>query len=299
MYDLFMKHILSADQFSKDDILSLFRVANRIRHFPEDWTDRLRGKIMGTLFYEPSLRTKWSSETAMLKLGGQVISEPNAFENSSAKKGEVLSDTFRVVSKYVDILVVRHPEPNIIQNNAKYSSVPVINAGDGSNSHPTQALLDLYTIYDHFSLDRKLKILFTGDLVASRTIHSLKQLLNLFDFEILSAVPDLGGTKEENCIFESQIPSLLPEIDILYMTRTQQERPYHSNSLFMLGGKEANSMKPKSIIMHPLPRINELPNYIDDNPRAVYFNKQVKNGLWIRMALIYSLLKDDFYKKGL
>jgi aspartate carbamoyltransferase len=279
-------NLLSIDDLSPENIKNLLYVA-REGLFS---TSRLRHKILATVFFEPSTRTKLSFQSAMMRLGGNIIDLP---DSSSLKKGESEEDTIRTLSQYADCLVIRHPKD--VKGLAKYSSVPVINAGDGGNEHPTQALLDLHMMA---MLDKEvLKIMFTGDLYHSRTINSLVKAIYKY-YRVYNA--ELIFTNEINedlkqyphtMIDEAEIPNYIDKVDVLYMTRPQVER--HANksvvSNFVLTNELADKMAKDAIIMHPLPRTKELPPEIDTNHRAKYF-EQVKNGLYMRMAILNQLL---------
>ena len=289
-----MRHILSANDFKQEDLDTLFEWADKLKDWPTGASaPSFNGKILGSLFFEPSTRTRWSTESAMIRLGGQVLSMEYAKESSSDRKGESLRDTIKTCSQYVDALVVRHPAENSIQDAAPFSDCPVINGGDGSNEHPTQALLDVYTITRNFkSLENK-RILFTGDLECSRTIHSLAKMLVPYGLKISAErkwwEPNIF---QGDTIFlhREELYNALPLIDILYMTRHQTERAKpREQSQFMLTKELAHTMKKDAIIMHPLPRTQELHPDVDTNPRAKYF-EQAKNGMWIRMALLFTLL---------
>ena len=294
-----MQHILSADDFKKEDLDTIFEWADRLRDWRDDVTPpKCNGKILGNLFFEPSTRTRWSTEAAMLKLGGEVLSMEYAKESSSDRKGESLRDTIKTCSQYVDVLVVRHPTENSIQDAAPFSDCPVINGGDGTNEHPTQALLDLYTILRHFTACKQptqgLKIMFTGDYACSRTIRSLIKLLEPYNPYIIIADPN-GSLFEKKYgstvfVYGDDVYSRLPQIDVLYMTRHQTERALtRDKSNFIMTKELACTMDRNAIIMHPLPRNNELPEEVDVNIRAKYF-EQAKNGMWVRMALLLTLL---------
>lgn len=280
-------NLLSIDDLSPENIKNLLYVA-REGLFS---TSRLRHKILATVFFEPSTRTKLSFHSAMMQLGGNVIDLP---DNSSLKKGESEEDTIRTLSQYADCLVIRHPRD--VKNLAKYSSVPVINAGDGGNEHPTQALLDLHTMawpMRHTHHKDVIKIMFTGDLYHSRTINSLVKAIykyyNVYDVELIFTNEINEDLKQypHTMIDETAIPNYIDKVDVLYMTRPQVER--HAEKLvisnFILTNELANKMAKDAIIMHPLPRTKELPPEIDNNFRAKYF-EQVKNGLYIRMAIL-------------
>lgn len=287
-----MNSLLSISQLSAFKIKNLCNLASCIEK--ETIKPYCGGKIIATLFFEPSTRTKLSFQTATIKIRGTVIDLDN---NSSLKKGESEEDTVRTVSQYADLLVIRHPKRGGVDHLASYSSVPVINAGDGGNEHPTQALLDYYTIKKRKPTG-KITIMFTGDLLQSRTLNSLVKLLDMAkdDYELIYS----NGANEQLQLYkhtqidENQISDIIHKVDVLYMTRFQIERytavnnPYRSN--FVMSKELANKMKGDAIIMHPLPRLTELPPEIDSDPRAVYF-EQVKNGLYVRMAILLGCLE--------
>jgi len=279
-------NLLSIDDLDPIAIRSLLHVAREALFS----TSRLRHKILATAFFEPSTRTKLSFHSAMMQLGGNVIDLP---ESSSLKKGESDEDTIRTLSQYADCVVIRHPRD--VKGLAKYSSVPVINAGDGGNEHPTQALLDLHTMA---MLDKPIiKIMFTGDLYHSRTINSLVKALykyyNVYDAELIFTNEINEDLKQypHQMIDETAIPDFIDKVDVLYMARPQVER--HAKKLvisnFVLTNELVDKMAKDAIIMHPLPRTKELPPEIDTNHRAKYF-EQVKNGLYMRMAILNQLL---------
>jgi aspartate carbamoyltransferase len=249
-----------------------------------------RPKILINLFYEPSTRTSCSFHTAMLKLGGNVI---EIADNSSAKKGESLEDTIKTVSNYGDIIVLRHPEKGAAERAAKVATVPVINAGDGNGEHPTQALLDIYTIYEELKKDilkENIIVTFIGDLKNSRTIHSLIHLLNLFDVTYIFISPP-GLELETNGlnILNVTLEEALLITDVVYVTRIQKERMDGIFEPICLSKELLSNANKDLIIMHPLPRQEELPPEIDVDPRAVYF-KQVTYGVKMRMAILDELL---------
>ena len=266
----------------------------------------LDGCIMASLFYEPSTRTRFSFESAMLRLGGSVITTENAREFSSAAKGESLADSTRIMNGYADVIVMRHNEAGSAARAAEISTIPVINAGDGAGQHPTQALLDLYTIADAFSGIDGLKIAMVGDLRYGRTVRSLSYLLTKYaDLEIIFVSPpvcrmegDIKAYLDKNEISwreEADLDHVASEVDCVYMTRIQKERFHDPEDYKQAAGKyiltpeRVRTMKPDAIIMHPLPRVDEIPKVVDDDPRARYF-QQAQNGLYIRMALLYLLL---------
>ena len=297
-----MHHVVAAKQLAEKALLKqLFELADSFAAGKNN--NSLKGKVLATLFYEPSTRTRFSFEAAMLRLGGQVISSENAFEHSSAKKGETLQDSIRIVASYADCIILRHPETGAADKAAAVSSVPIINAGDGSGEHPSQALLDVYTIQKELGRLDNLNIVLVGDFLYGRTVHSLVQLLDIYDNIQLSLVAPLQlalpakykrGLK--NRIVETtDFQSVLPEADVVYMTRVQKERfqtkgEYENlKAAYVFGEKELCLLKKEAIIMHPLPRVDEISQAVDADPRAAYF-RQAQNGLYVRMALLHYLL---------
>ncbi|MBI2640206.1 MAG: aspartate carbamoyltransferase [Candidatus Sungbacteria bacterium] len=310
-----LEHILSTRQFlDRNALAGIFKRAEKLES--ADKRGRipklLKDKILSCVFYEPSTRTRFSFESALLKLGGQVISTESAGHFSSAIKGETLEDSIRIISGYSDIIVLRHYEAGAAERAAKVSSVPVINAGDGSGEHPTQALLDLYTIKKEIGRVDNFKIAMAGDLLCGRTVHSLIYLLSASrNVEIRLVSPRELRLPEkyksflksrEMKFFESdRLEEVLPKIDVLYMTRIQKER-FSSARLyervknsFVLDGKMLAKLNKHAVIMHPLPRVNEISRVVDSDKRAAYF-RQAKNGLYIRMALL-SFLADGLLSR--
>lgn len=295
------RNVISTKQFFDRQILdSLFDQAIAIKagHF----VGRSQDKILATLFYEPSTRTRFSFEAAMMRLGGNVISTEAAGQFSSVSKGESLEDTIKVVSAYCDAIVLRHPEVGSAERAAAVAKVPVINAGDGLGEHPTQALLDIFTIREKFGHIDGLKVAMVGDLLNGRTVHSLLFLLGLFkDVSVQLIAPsqlELGEEYkkylDDNQVAYQQSASLAEidrAVDVLYVTRVQKERfsdaaEYEKlKHYFVVNTKVAEQLKPEAIIMHPLPRVGELDPAVDANPRARYF-EQAENGLYVRMALL-------------
>ena len=302
-------HILESQQFSPETLVKLFLRADSLRNKGCD--NCLSGKILATLFYEPSTRTRLSFESAMNKLGGRVVSTENAKEFSSAVKGESLSDTIRVVSSYVDAIVIRHYETGAASEAARFSKVPIINAGDGKGQHPTQALLDVYTIYREFGRLDNLKIAMVGDLSSGRTVRSLCYLLSKFpENHIIFVSPEnlkMGGDILEHLnkkgvkfSEESDLNLVLPEVDIVYMTRIQKERispeDYEkAKGKYVINSSNLFLIKPSSRIMHPLPHVEELeiPNEIENNDSRIAYFRQAENGLYIRMALLDMVINGD------
>lgn len=304
-----LKHVISARQF--DDpafLLELFESANAMERDDvfRALTDPLRGRILATLFYEPSTRTRFSFEAAMQKLGGGVLTAENMRESSSATKGETIEDTIRIVSGYADAIAIRHYEQGTAEAAARISPVPVINAGDGVGEHPTQALTDVYTIKKELGRIGGLRVALVGDLLNGRTIHSLLPLLCLYkdvQIDLISPWQLRLPLKHREYLLEKQVAfhegdkldSVIAQADVLYITRVQRERfasleEYDAvKDAYILDAAMADRLKPEAIIMHALPRVNEISPEVDANARAAYF-KQAKNGLYIRMALLKYLL---------
>ncbi len=304
-----LQHVIESQQFDRELIDIVFRVTAEMK---EDLAGRgqlrysLAGKIMASLFYEPSTRTRFSFECAMRRLGGSVITTENAREFSSASKGESLHDTTRIMNGYADIIVMRHNEAGSAEKAAQVSTIPIINAGDGAGQHPTQALLDLFTIKECFKKVEGLNIAMVGDLKYGRTVRSLSYLLTKYDDVKLYFISPTVCRMENDIkeyldryqitwVEEVDFGKVLPEMDCVYMTRVQKERfNVHEDYLeaageYILTPENVQKMKETAIIMHPLPRVDEIPPAVDDDPRAKYF-EQAQNGLYIRMALLYLLL---------
>lgn len=298
-----MKHVLSVQQFTDKTLLGeLFESASKFQGLkPDEYPELLKHKTLATIFYEPSTRTRLSFETAIQNFGGNRLTTENAGEFSSAMKGESLEDTIRVINAYADGIILRHPEAGSADRAAKVSKVPIINAGDGASEHPTQALLDVYSIHRAKGRIDGLKIALVGDLLYGRTVHSLIPLLSLYKVELYLVAPqNLQMPKEYlDELDKHSIPYTLLDswkdiiggVDIVYMTRIQKERfesiedyEAHKDS-FVLTMDDVKQMKPDAIILHPLPRVNEIAPEVDNDPRAQYF-EQVKNGLFLRMALL-------------
>ncbi len=299
-----MYHILESQQFDQILINRIFSIANKL----EKKTDNsLKGKIMASLFYEPSTRTRFSFESAMLRLGGNVITTENAKEFSSAVKGETLEDSIRVINNYADVIVLRHYEQGASHRASLVSDAPVINAGDGIGQHPTQALLDLYTIKRELGKINGISIAFVGDLRHGRTIRSLAYLLGKYKkVKIYFVSPKKLKVGEDikeylrrykiSYVETEYLETVISHVDVLYQTRIQKER-FSDNKEYQKykGCYRINlhlvaKMKGKSIIMHPLPRVDEILTEVDNSPKAVYF-KQVGYGLLIRMALLKYVLR--------
>lgn len=308
-----LEHVYESQQFDLKLLDILFSVTDEMKKDlsakPRRYSEVLRGQVMASLFYEPSTRTRFSFESAMARLGGTVLTTENAKEFSSAAKGETLYDSTRVMCGYADLIVMRHNEPGSAKRAAEASSVPVLNAGDGSGQHPTQALLDLYTLKDSFPAIDGLSIAMVGDLKYGRTVRSLSYLLTKYEnITIYFVSPpvcrmddDLKNYLTANNVKweeEDSLEKVLPLVDCVYMTRVQKERFHDLEDYKRAAGKyildmeKVQLMKKESIIMHPLPRVDEIAKEVDEDPRAQYF-EQAENGLYIRMALLFLLLGHD------
>ena len=301
-----MNHLIDILQLSPEEIMELVSTACDIIDHPAAYAHKCDGKILATLFFEPSTRTRLSFESAMLSLGGQVLGFSSA-SSSSAAKGESVSDTIRTVSCYSDIIAMRHPKEGAPLVASRHSLVPIINAGDGGHNHPTQTLTDLLTIHREKGRFDDLTIGLCGDLKFGRTVHSLIKTMarcKNIRFVLISPeelrVPDyiVKDVLEANGIPYQETRSLeesMSELDILYMTRVQKERFFNEEDYIRLKNsyiltKEKMSLaKPDMAVLHPLPRVNEIALDVDDDPRAAYF-EQVQNGVYVRMALIMTLL---------
>ena len=302
-----MRHLIDPLDFSQEEITSLLNLADRIRSDPAAYQDVAAHKKLATLFYEPSTRTRLSFEAAMLNLGGHVLGFPSETV-SSASKGESVADTIRVVSCYADIVAMRHPKEGAPFRASRYSRIPVINAGDGGHQHPTQTMTDLMTIRTRMGRLDNLTIGLCGDLKFGRTVHSLIKTMarcKNIRFVLISPeelrVPDyiIKDVLEANGIEYRETRSLeesMPELDILYMTRVQKERFFNEEDyvrmkdFYILDKAKLELAKEDMYILHPLPRVNEIAVEVDSDPRAAYF-KQVQYGVYVRMALILTLLE--------
>jgi aspartate carbamoyltransferase catalytic subunit len=299
-------HLASSRDLDRATIDDLLLRARRMATRPGDAGDRLQGKILASLFYEPSTRTRFSFESAMLRLGGQVLTAADAMTESSAAKGETLEDTVRVVAEYVDGIVLRHPEKGAVRRAADASRVPVINAGDGAGEHPTQALLDLFTIQQELGRLDHLRVGLAGDLRHGRTVRSLALLLAHFAGTelVLIAPPELqleadvrGPLREAGVTLrdEADLGRAIGELDVLYQTRIQRERfaspgAYEQvRGIYVVDPAMMRRLPSGAILMHPLPRLDEISTAVDADPRAAYF-RQARNGLPVRMAILDWLL---------
>lgn len=303
-----LKHLISASQLSPETLNTLFNLADTMQAQDRSRTlkPQLSGRILATLFYEPSTRTRLSFEAAMQKLGGSVLTVENARDSSSAVKGETIADTIRVVSGYADAIAIRHFEEGTAAAAAAASPVPVINAGDGAGEHPTQAIADTYTIQRELGRLDNLHVVLVGDLLYGRTIHSLLPLLAQFPglrVELVSPTTlrlpkqllEALLARQVQVHETSSLDEAMTSADVVYVTRVQGERfpsvaAYDAvKDAYVLTVKTAERLKPGAVIMHALPRLNEIAPEVDLDPRAAYF-RQARNGLYVRMALLSLLL---------
>ena len=303
-----MRSLIDIRDLSTQEIDELIKTACDIIENPEKYSEKCRGKKLATLFFEPSTRTRLSFEAAMYELGGNVLSVSSG-SSSSAAKGESVADTAKTVSCYADIIAMRHPKEGAPFVAAANATIPVINAGDGGHNHPTQTLADLLTIYREKGGFNNLTIGFCGDLKFGRTVHSLISAMSRYTgIKIVLISPlelKLPSYIKKDVLKKNGIPysqttdllSVMPELDILYMTRVQRERFFNEEDYlrlkdsYILDVKKLETAKPDLCVMHPLPRVNEISVAVDSDPRACYF-KQVLNGKYMRMALILKLLEE-------
>jgi aspartate carbamoyltransferase catalytic subunit len=300
-----MQHLVETQQFTREALNELFKLATS---FEGKRNETLRGKILASLFFEPSTRTRLSFESAMMRLGGNVLSMENASESSSATKGETIEDTIRIVDNYADIIVIRHPEEGTAAKASAVSEVPIVNAGDGAGQHPTQAFLDLYTIKREIGRTDDFHIAFVGDLKYGRAARSLAYLLGKYDkihmtfvsAPALKMKEDIKKYLEDNHVTFDEtedMGSAMKEADVVYQTRVQKERfpsqeEYEKfKGAYVIDSTAAEHMKQGAILIHPLPRAGEIAPEVDVSPHAVYF-KQAGYGVLIRMALLKTLLAD-------
>ena len=301
-----MRHLMTPLDFSVEELDKLLDLGNDIEKNPEKYAHACAGKKLATLFYEPSTRTRLSFEAAMMNLGGNVLGFSSA-SSSSAAKGESVSDTIRMISCYADICAMRHPKEGAPMVATRVSSIPVINAGDGGHQHPTQTLTDLLTIRSLKGRLDNLVIGLCGDLKFGRTVHSLIKALARYEgisFVLISPEElKIPGYIREDVLDAQNIPykevehieDVMPELDILYMTRVQRERFFNEEDyirlkdFYVLDKKKMTLAKDDMLVLHPLPRVNEISVEVDNDPRAAYF-RQVQYGVYVRMALILTLL---------
>lgn len=306
-----MRHLIEPTNLSTKEIDDLMNLATDIIANKEKYSDVCKGKKLATLFYEPSTRTRLSFTAAMMELGGNVLGFSDA-ASSSVSKGETVADTVRVISQFADIIAMRHPKEGAPLIASQYSEIPIINAGDGGHSHPTQTLTDMLTIHREIGRFNNLTIGLCGDLKYGRTVHSLIKAMCQYDnIKFILIAPDelrlpeyvkhdvkiiCGEKKLPEFIEISSLEEAIPLLDVLYMTRVQQERFANKadyerlKDSFILDKEKMNLGKSNMIVLHPLPRVNEITQDVDSDPRAAYF-RQVQNGKFVRMALIYTLLQ--------
>ncbi|MEK6958465.1 MAG: aspartate carbamoyltransferase [archaeon] len=310
-----LEYFIDSRQLDRELILSLFEKTRKLKN-SVSLPQSLRGKILATLFYEPSTRTRLSFESAIMRLGGSVISTENAKEFSSAIKGESLEDTIRIVEKYCDCIVMRHYEDGTAQKAVNVATKPIINAGDGKGQHPTQALLDAYTIYDEIGRLDNITVAFVGDLANGRTTRSLSYLLGKFDnVKVIFVSPENLKMKDDikeyfdkhKVVFleESDLTKVLPVADIIYMTRIQKERMTEEDYLkakgkYCITEENLKNVRPTARVMHPLPHVEEISLLIETetNDKRVAYFRQAENGLYTRMALLDYLLKPHIARKA-
>lgn len=302
-----MRSLIDPMDLSVQETDQILNLADKISRNPRNYSTACKGKKLATLFYEPSTRTRLSFEAAMLNMGGSVLGFSSA-DSSSASKGESVADTIRAVSCYADICAIRHPKEGAALRAAQYSKIPVINAGDGGHQHPTQTLTDLMTIRAKKHRLNHLTIGLCGDLKFGRTVHSLIMALSRYEgirFILISPeelrVPNYitrNVLKAQNIPYQEvkNIEDVMPQLDILYMTRVQKERFFNEEDYvrlkdsYILTLDKMRSAKPDMAVLHPLPRVNEIALEVDDDPRAAYF-EQVQNGVYVRMALMMTLME--------
>ncbi|HJV07381.1 MAG TPA: aspartate carbamoyltransferase [Chromobacteriaceae bacterium] len=300
---LYRKHIISIPDFTREELELVVETAGKLKRQPRQ--DLLQDKLIASCFFEPSTRTRLSFETAVQRLGGRVIGFADG-ANTSAKKGETLADTIRIVSSYTDAVVMRHPKEGAARLASEFSAVPVINGGDGSNQHPSQTLLDLFTISETQGTLQNLTLAFVGDLKYGRTVHSLAQALSLFNVKLYFVSPEQLAMPEYICeeldergisyTVVDTLEEVIPQVDILYMTRVQRERFDEAEfkkiqGQFVLKAEMLKHARPNMKIMHPLPRVDEIETDVDATAHAYYF-EQAKNGVFARQALLSLVLNE-------
>ena len=300
-----MKNIISCEQYTRKNLEELFGLVDDIKSNPKKYENALNNKIVAVMFFEPSTRTRMSFESAILRVGGRIVATENATVNSSTKKGETLEDTIRVLNSYADAIVMRHSDVDAAERAASVSKVPILNGGSGKGEHPTQALLDMYTIREKKGKIDGIKVAILGDLIYGRTIHSLIKLLSLYDnVEIYGLSKEAFRLPEEyiemlknhnieykKCTSFDELPR---DIDILYHTRIQSERfeGDFGKEEYIINKEVLDNFSDNTLVMHPLPRVDEISTDIDEDPRAVYF-EQAENGVYIRMGLLLQVLNKD------
>ncbi|AQS38993.1 aspartate carbamoyltransferase [Shewanella psychrophila] len=306
---LYNKNIISISDLSRSELELIVSTANKLKQNPNP--DLLKNRVIASCFFEASTRTRLSFETAVHRLGGNIIGFPDSGNTSLGKKGETLADSVKVISTYCDAFFMRHNQEGAARLASEFSSVPVINGGDGSNQHPTQTLLDLFSIYETQGTLDKLQVAFVGDLKYGRTVHSLTQALSLFDCEFhfiapsALSMPDyiIDELNDKGCQFtlHDTLDGVVDNLDILYMTRVQKERfdeteYQHLKSSFILSAKMLEGVKDNLKVLHPLPRVDEITTDVDHTPYAYYF-QQAENGVYARQALLALVLTNEYGDK--
>jgi len=307
---LYQKNIISISDLSRAELELILTTAQSLKHHP--LPELLKNKIVASCFFEASTRTRLSFETAVQRLGGTVIGFDSAGNTSLAQKGETLADSVKVIASYADAFFMRHPQEGAARLAAEFTTIPVINGGDGSNQHPTQTLLDLFTIYETQNRLDNLNIAFVGDLKYGRTVHSLAQALSLFNCNFYFVAPEalampdyiLEELNEKgiNYSVHTSIEEVIDSLDVLYMTRVQKERfdeteYQHIKSAFLLNADMLGNVRENLKILHPLPRVDEININVDSTPHAYYF-QQAQNGIYARQALLALLLTNNFQKQA-
>jgi len=303
---LYQKNIISISDLSRAELELILTTAQSLKHNP--LPELLKNKIIASCFFEASTRTRLSFETAVQRLGGTVIGFDSAGNTSLAQKGETLADSVKVIASYADAFFMRHPQEGAARLAAEFTTIPVINGGDGSNQHPTQTLLDLFTIYETQNRLDNLNIAFVGDLKYGRTVHSLAQALSLFNCNFYFIAPEALAMpdyileelndKGINYSVHASIEEVIDSLDVLYMTRVQKERfdeteYQHIKSAFLLNAEMLENVRENLKILHPLPRVDEINTNVDRTPYAYYF-QQAQNGIYARQALLALLLTNHF-----
>ena len=303
---LYQKNIISIADLSRSDLELILQTAYSLKQTPQPTL--LQNKVIASCFFEASTRTRLSFETAVQRLGGSVIGFDSGGNTSLAQKGETLADSVQVISSYADAFFMRRPQEGAARLASEFSTVPVINGGDGANQHPTQTLLDLFTIYETQDTLENLNIAFVGDLKYGRTVHSLAQALSLFNCNFYFIAPEALAMPDYildeldkrgiNYSLHQSIEEVIDTLDVLYMTRVQKERfdeteYQHIKSAFLLNANMLKCVRPNLKILHPLPRVDEIHKDVDETPYAYYF-EQAQNGVYARQALLALLLTNQF-----
>ena len=306
---LYQKNIISIADLSRSELELILQTAHSLKQNPQP--ELLKNRVIASCFFEASTRTRLSFETAVQRLGGSVIGFDSGGNTSLAQKGETLADSVKVISSYADAFFMRHPQEGAARLASEFSEIPVINGGDGANQHPTQTLLDLFTIYETQDTLDNLNIAFVGDLKYGRTVHSLAQALALFNCNFYFIAPDALAmpdyileeldSKNINYSLHQSIEEVIDSLDVLYMTRVQKERfdeteYQHIKSAFLLDAQMLKNVRANLKILHPLPRVDEIHKDVDDTPYAYYF-QQAQNGVYARQALLALLLTNQFQTK--